>query len=259
MTLSSSTNATPDLMRDVLTHIKAELECAIIRIYNEDQQEGHPPQLTWLKKGVGRATIILTIDEKSLVDPTLIYVQNFPTWSQTFPNKSVVPSPRNFGLGSGASLSSDAQRTIQADYSFNFEHDFFGDPKIRNPTNLESICHPFSGFLIDSDLKIYDSFKAILYPDTLVPRTDYDEKFFTGTSNTMQTHIVFTLAASGYVTPAWKLVPVSYNVNSNPFFQATRNSTNDVLITIGKEPTEVATAQNITKIGAQFNIVIDGH
>jgi hypothetical protein len=265
MTLSADPNATQNLLLGVVTHIKAELECAVISLYDDDQnvsREKHvPPALSWLATGSGKATITLTADEKSIFNPTAIYLENFPTASQTFLNKSIVTTPRNFGLAGGANVSSDATRVIQVDYTFDFAHDFFADPKIKNPDERKYVCSPYSGGLIDGDLKISDSFRAILLPYQLSPDNKVEDvKFLSGTPGTtsiMQTHITFILAATGSVTPAWKLVPVSFNVNSNPFFQSSRTSTNDVIITIGKKAPAVAQAQDITKIGIQNNIYIN--
>jgi hypothetical protein len=251
MTVSADPKATTNKLLDVITHIKAELECAIVRLHDDD------PKLAWLATGVGKATITLTADEKSIFNPTAIYLQNFPTASQTFLNKSVVTTPRNFGLSGGANVSSDATRVIQVDYSFDFARDFFADPKLKAPEEKVALCSPYGGLFIDGDLKVYDSFAAILFPYTDSSENKNDVKnFVSGTSSTMQTHITFIVAGTGSITPAWRLVPVSYNVTSNPFFQAGRTSTDDVIITIGKKPQEVAAAHDITKIGIQNNIII---
>lgn len=262
MTLSADANSTPNLLLGVISHIKAELECAVVQLYDEDQRESkgthNPPALAWLSTGTGKATITLTVDEKSVFNPTALYLQNFPTVSQTFPNKSVVSTARNFGLAGGVNMSSDATRVIQVDYSFDFAKDFFADPKLKHPDEAKNLCSPYSGSLIDGDLKVYDSFHAILLPTQLYPGNKRaDIKFVSGTSSTMQTHITFIVAATGGITPAWKLVPVSFNVNSNPFFQSGRTRTDDVIITIGKKAPEVAQAHDITKIGIQNNIYIN--
>jgi hypothetical protein len=286
MALSADPYATQNLLLGVITHIKAELECAVFSLYTEDQIDSKakrvPPTLSWLATGSGKATITLTADEKSIFNPTAIYLQNFPTVSQTFLNKSIVTTPRNFGLAGGANVSSDATRVIQVGYTFDFARDFFADPKLKNPDEIKYVCSPYSGVLIDGDLKIYDSFRAILLPYELTPENmTADIKFLSGTpgalsatagtspktpgtssttpgtQSTMQTHITFILAATGNVTPAWKLVPVSYNVSSNPFFQMGRTTTDDVIVTIGKKAPEVAQAHDITKIGIQNNIFIN--
>jgi hypothetical protein len=254
MTLSMDPHATENKVLDVIVRIKAELECAVLRLHDKY------PAVDWLTTGTGKATITLTADEKSIFNPTAIYVNNFPTASETFLNKSIVTTPRNFGLAGGANLSSDATRVIQVDYSFNFAKDFFGDPKLRTSGHEEEICQPPKGFFIDSDLKIYDSFDAILFPYEDNPENKNDSKYFVGgTSSTMQTHITFIVAATGNITPAWKLVPVSFNVNSNPFLQSGRTTTDDVIITIGKQSKEVSAAHDITKIGIQNNIIINNH
>ena len=72
MTLSADPDATPNLLLGVVTHIKAELECAVVSLYTQD-----PKDLSWLATGSGKATITLTVDEKSIVDPTAIYSKPF--------------------------------------------------------------------------------------------------------------------------------------------------------------------------------------
>jgi hypothetical protein len=261
MTLSTDPVSTPNLLNGIITHIKAELECAVVRLYNDDQfrakQTHNPPSLAWLASGVGKASITLTADEKSIFNPTAIYLQNFPAITQNFLNKSVATTPRNFGLTGGVNVSSDATRVIQVDYSFDFSKDFFGDPKLKRSDEVKYLCSPYSGVFMDGDLKIYDSFNAILTPYQEYPNNkSEDTKFVSGSSSTMQTHITFIVAGTGSITPAWKLVPVSFNVNSNPFYQSGRTRTDDVIITIGKKAPEVAQAHDITKIGIQNNVYI---
>jgi len=83
MTLSTDPYATPNLLLSVITHIKAELECAVVNLYTQDQSDSKakhvPPTLSWLATGAGKATITLTADEKSIFNPTAIYTENFPT------------------------------------------------------------------------------------------------------------------------------------------------------------------------------------
>jgi hypothetical protein len=256
MTLSADPHATENKLNDVIGRIKAELECAVFRL---NEKYGKYPELSWIKTGTGKATIMLTADEKSIFNPTAIYTDNLPTITQTFLNKSVVTTTRNFGLAGGINASSDATRVIQVDYSFDFARDFFSDPKAEVPQNIDLICSHPPGLYIDSDLKVADSFDAILWPYAERPnKNNIDSPYFIkGTSSTMQTHITFIVAATGNITPAWKLVPVSFNLSSNPFFQTGRTQTDDVIITIGPKAKEVATAHDITKIGIQNNIFIN--
>jgi hypothetical protein len=168
-----------------------------------------------------------------------------------------VTTPRNFGLAGGVNVSSDATRVIQVDYSFDFAKDFFADPKLKHSDEIKNLCSPYSGLFVDGDLKVYDSFSAILLPYQESPdNKNADIKFVSGTSSTMQTHITFIVAGNGSITPAWKLIPVSFNLNSNPFFQSGRTRTDDVIITIGKKAPEVASAHDITKIGIQNNVYL---
>lgn len=105
MTLSADAHATENKLNDVIGRIKAELECAVLKL---NDKYGKYPELSWIKTGNGKATITLTADEKSICNPTAIYTENLPTITQTFGNRSGVTTSRNFGLAGGVNASSDA-------------------------------------------------------------------------------------------------------------------------------------------------------
>jgi len=66
--------------------------------------------------------------------------------------------------------------------------------------------------------------------------------------DTVSIEIKFIIVSSGNVTPTWKLVRVSANTGSGPFFSTGRTRTHDVIITIGPN----TTATNNTHLASQI-------
>ena len=68
-------------------------------------------------------------------------------------------------------------------------------------------------------------------------------------ADTISYEIKFIIVSSGNVTPTWKLVRVSANSGSTPFFSTGRTRTHDLIVTIG--PNTIQT--NDTNLASQIS------
>jgi hypothetical protein len=66
-----------------------------------------------------------------------------------------------------------------------------------------------------------------------------DNGQITGAKDTVSLEIKFIIVTSGSVTPTWKLVRISANSGSSPFFNTGRTRTHDLIITLG-DPSQIS-------------------
>jgi len=183
-----------------------------------------------------------------------------------FANGGAVTTPRSASLGLGANLSADATRVIKADYTFSFKDDLLADPKALgqncNPDTgafLASSRFAPAGAMIDGDLKLADTFVALLTPMQIgaQPGLTFAKKGGKP-PDVLQSDVTFVVDASGSAAPSWKLVPVSYQSGASPLFAAAHNSTDEVLVTIGANTPATTTAHNIGKANSAIAQAVGG-
>jgi hypothetical protein len=205
--------------------------------YDKDQsvlnRQGR--KLQWLENWAAKVTLTFNVEEINSLSPGLSFSHNLASVVQHFSNGTTVTTPRSFNLGLGGTVSSDAQRIDKLDFFLAFK-DFVNNLSYPN-TDLRVPCHHDSKILIESDLKLKEWIEVATF-------ANYTNSITTPGGYTFPMSVIshdvsFIVKASGNVTPTWKLVPVSINTNS-PFLQAQRNSTNELLITLG--PTAAAEA-----------------
>jgi hypothetical protein len=71
--------------------------------------------------------------------------------------------------------------------------------------------------------------------------------------DTVSIEIKFVIVSNGNVTPTWKLVRVSANTGSTPFFGMGRTRTHDVIITIGPKTRATANTHLASQIGVSVS------
>ena len=204
--------------------------------------------LPWLDNAIAKVTLTLTVEEKSTVSPSL---------TDTF---------RAFSIAFGGSASADATRKIGSNYTFSFKDDL-----LYNEQVLSDSCNPetgairpnsilaSSGVLVDSDLKLGDTFVGLLKPRIIASQPNLlFSKPGKMVPDVLQSDVTFVVSATGSVAPMWKLTPVSYQSGSNPLWSASRNSTDEVLVTIGANTPDTTTAHNIGKANSAVAQAISG-
>jgi hypothetical protein len=213
--------------------------------------------------------------------PTVI---SYPASKNALGAVPVTTTPQSFGLSLGANLSSTATRVDKFDPYYSMENllkpikpisvCYGGKPYIQNDPFYRRGWAPASSspFVIDSDLGIKEWLVGAMMVDRALPsdplppqlsgsagqaatgggrgtggkgssRKSADESV-ANKNDTVSLEIKFIIVTSGNVTPTWKLVRVSANTGTTPFFNTGRTRTHDLIITIG-DPSVIATNSHL--------------
>lgn len=148
--------------------------------------------------------------------------------SSANPNVSIIDPlklSQSYATATGVSGSSEATRTINLDFFYDFSSEFLGkDFNYREPPPK---CIPPGNFLIQGDLKIREFVDMATFPYYLPG--NLSAKAPDATSQEIQ----FVLAADANVTPTWKLIRTSTSGGGTGMFDVNRSSTNDIIVSIG--------------------------
>ena len=217
-----------------------------------------------------QVSLSLQVDESVSLNPGLSFTQYMANATKVFGVANTVTVPQSFNLGIGATLSSTATRIDK--YNPQYSIAFLSKPKTK-----DSVCNPgndpferigwstpsSSPFLIESNLGIREWLIGAMVVNGQLP-SDVTSGGGTTKADTVSYEIKFAIVTNGNVTPTWKLVRVSANTGSAPFFGVGRTRTHDLIITIGPNTPEtnnvhlssmitsgVATANKVLLTGTQ--------
>jgi hypothetical protein len=250
MALSSDPQATSDIVLRVVNHVDSELGCAINDLIAFDRLNATSGRaFPWLDDATVKVSLKLTADEKSSVNPSAVVTEPLNNAVATF-GQTVVTNGQSFTLPINLGGSSEATRIDNSDYSFSVKDVFLANP-LYEPKGVHCAT-PYDGLLVDSDLHIKDWLDSRLR--IYVTQPDVKK----AAPDTLTTEITFIVAASGNATPTWRLIPVSYNAGSSPFFETGRTQTDDVIITISATKEKAEAAQNIAKTTSGFSTALNG-
>ena len=218
----------------IINEVKCELTHGIIRAIARDDllaaQNGTPPRLAWLDGWSALATLTLSAEEITALNPAIGYTDVLANSVTKFANGAVT-NGQSFSLGGGLSASADGTRTGKVNFFFVFS-DFLAKEPRQPYTYLTVPCEHQSSILLESHLKLDDWIEQALYPAltnaNLVPE-GYNQP-----TSLISHEVNFVINTFASLNPVWKLIPVSVNGGALPFFQASRNQTNDLLITLGQ-------------------------
>ena len=205
----------------IVTNVTCEVRNAVAYLYTDYKT-------TFLDDWGVQITLILTIDEKGAVNPTV-------NW---FP-----PSPATaiFNLAGRANASADATRidTLNSYYLVD-ELRYHACPPENRTNGL---------FLMQSDLKL----KEWLYDAVTASVTN--TVHFAGSpikENVLSHEVKFEITTGGDITPSWKLTRVLVNPNG-PFLSASRNRIQRLIVTFGRprETSEIVHGKKQTVISRE--------
>jgi len=228
-----------------------DIEASRIVLPSTNKPQGR--RLEWLEKWGSQVTLTLTVDEKSSLNPGVSFNKILENATTKFPSGNVT-TPQSFSLGLGATGSADATRKETLTWFIDFKT--FLDPKSLSLARRErdrlyqaareagtgtvpSNCEEQNGILIQGDLKLREWLYAVMLPafpqggaipdyaGSLAAEAKVSKK------DVISHEVTFVILYSGNVTPSWKLVRVTANQGSLPFFSAQRSRTQDLLITMG--------------------------
>jgi hypothetical protein len=222
-------------VEQIVTNINCEITEAVNYVVAQDKKlaaaNGGVRQAAWFDGWGVQTTLILTLDEKGGINPTV-------NWLPPSPVTSV------FNLSGTATLSSDANRVDKLN-SYNTVKQFLAAPKCTRPGGA---------FLLQNDLGLREWLvDVILGANTGVITFPAAAS---SNNNVLSHEIKFEVTTSGGLTPGWKLTRVSIN-QSGSGLTLSRDRTHDLTITlgptgatvVGQKPAKDATGHALLKNG----------
>jgi hypothetical protein len=199
------------LVQSIVYNVTCEVQDAFDRIYNNPDHPIKKPIFldTW---GV-QIALSLQVEEKSSANP-------LANWLPPSAASSV------FNLTAGGTLSSDATRQDKL-------NSYFTVQQIKKLGPCDPKTRPGGLLLMQSNLAL-DEWLIFNLTAGETGEVNYASDYSDGPlkQNVISHEIKFDITNTGNLTPGWKLSRVSINQSGN-FFSATRDRTNDVIITLG--------------------------
>jgi hypothetical protein len=226
-----------------------------------------PTTLDWLKGYAAQITLTLTVDEKSALNPGIALNSVFPNATTAFVNHPSVSTPQSFSLGLAGAFSTEATRketlSLYLDLKDAVSTKQLAIAKANGVVEHPEACNQVGGGMIESGIKFRDWLLDVTLPAAVeggvVP--NYSQAL-SGAAKALKKdaishEVTFVVIYGGNVTPTWKLVNISANQGSAPFFSVQRTNTQDVIITLGpaQEKTLSVAAQN-TILASQIGIAV---
>ncbi len=216
------------------------------------------PNVQWLATWGATVTLKITTDEQSALNPGVSLTTPLENSLKVYPVGGNVNSGQSFALGLGLSGSAHATRveTIQFTYS---NAELLAEVKERLKAQQSLSCDKLqNGVTIQSDLKI----GQFIYDKTVIAATGEatSNKATAPPYSTFQEELTFVASFGGNGTPTWKFARASYS-STSPLVSATRSSTNDVIISMGKvvaQATKSSPAQLSSETQAVHNSALTG-
>ncbi len=204
------------LVNLIIYNVTCEVRDALDDIYNNPS---HHVEHTFLDNWGVQITLSLQVEEKASASPSV-------NWTPLSPANAL------FNLAGGGTLSADATRIDKTNsYLTVAELRKLGRCKLQRPDGQ---------LLLQSDLKLNE-----WLIDNVTASNTGGINFSTDTAtgpfkqNVLSHEVKFDITSSGNVTPGWKLTRVSIN-QTGSFLAATRDRTNDVIMTLGPTTTTIA-------------------
>ncbi len=237
-------------VNSVVGQISCEVGQALRVLYYSDFGKNQH-KLTFLKTWGAQFTFLLTVDEKSALNPGLALVTPLQTATTTFAGGATVASMQSFMFGFGGTASTEATRIDTQQRFYPLTDFLLKRPRYDNGRTDRSCLSKVgeTGLLfVQSDTGFRDDLRAFVAP--LYSLTaDQPAKGQPGTVVGMSHNLKFEIVTSGNVTPTWKLVRVS--TTSNPLFSVSRDRQQQVIITLGPIQSTPGTNQKSLAPAAQ--------
>lgn len=211
------------LIHAIVDSIHCELRNAVTDVIDEDKKvaklnPGGRRSAPWLDGWVAQIGLTLTVEEKTSLNPTVL-------WSPLSPVTSV------FTLAGGGTLSSDATRIDKLGYLYTVR-ELYALRNCPRDRIVENSKAPVGSLLIQSDLKLrewlFDQIFNVGTGEYAVPTAITTPL----KQNVISHEVKFEVISTGTLNPAWKLTRVALN-QSSTLFSTTRDRTHDLVITFG--------------------------
>lgn len=214
--LSNDPNAASFFVNGVVNHVRCELRHAVryavwYDTQNAREQPDHKRRIPWIEKWGAKLALKLVVKERGSVNPTVSLI-------------SPLPLQQSYTTILGGSAASQATRTVNLEFFYDFASEFLRD---FDPTRPPSKCVPPGAFQIEGDLKIFEFVDMATFPFYLPG--NLSPKPPQATSQ----EIEFVTSVDGNISPTWKLVRVTTSGGGVGMFDANRSDTHDVIVSIG--------------------------
>jgi hypothetical protein len=243
--IPGDTGAGQLLVQDIVQSVHCEVADAVqwVVLHDAQNHRDHPnqPMATKFLASWGvQITLTLTVEEKSTLNPTVV-------WMPPSPVTSV------FTLSGTGTLSADATRTDKLNF-------YYTIPQLLARHHCTpGIQHGSApSLLIQSDLKtlewLQDYYQTVLTREIDASNSAVDSF----KQNVLSHEVKFEIVSSGGITPAWKLVRATVD-QSGTLFSASRDRTHDLTLTFGPGNANGLTGQaaqaafQASLIGLEFN------
>ena len=225
----------------ILNHIKCEIHAGVQTALYDPRF--FPPTPTtgksvdWLRSWGAKVSYVLTVDEKSSLNPGL-------SWKNPFEKMGTFQF-----IGGGLQSSAEAQRKETGAVTYAFA-DLMKEPPIKE-------CADQNGILIHSNLRIAEFISNKVFV-TRVPGTVPNIPISVDSAkpqilNAFSDEITFTVMYGGNITPSWFFVRLTVNPTS-PLFNAMRSKIQYVTITLG--PVQVqSTPTTAAQLGPEAQLL----
>jgi hypothetical protein len=198
------------LVQSIAYNVTCEVQDAVYRIYNNPD---HPRKSTFLDTWGVQISLSLQVQEKGSTSPLV-------NWFPPSPVTNV------FNLSAGGTLSADATRQEKL-------NSYYLVSQIRALGPCDPTTRPGGLLLMQSDLGLEEWLRSnVTAADTGV--VEYARDYTDGPlkTNVISHEVKFSITNIGNLTPAWRMTRVLINQSGN-FLSATRDRTNDLIITLG--------------------------
>lgn len=215
--LGSDPNAASFFVNDVVNHVRCELRYAVryavwYDTENARKQPDHKRRISWIDKWGAKLALKLLVKEGSSINPSVSLITLFPM-------------DQSYTTILGGSAGSQATRTINLEFFYDFASEFLGpDFDRRRPP---AKCKPPGVLQIEGDLKIAEFIDMATFPFYLPGNVSPKPPDATSQE------IEFVVSVDGNITPTWKLIRVAATGGSAGMFDANRSSTHDIIVSIG--------------------------
>lgn len=253
------------LVQAIQEHAHCELRDAVQFLVLDDQDAaiekakltGTPvaePRLDWLKTWGAQVTLVMTVDEKTSLNPGATLTPPVPPASVAFGANKVSSVAQSGSIGLSGTGSVDATRKQTLSWLVKFK-DWTDDSSLAQArkrrdalyaealaarsNTVASTCANRIGPFVEGDLQFRDWLYTSLLPAAVKGGVggDFPQELAAEAAaskkDVLQDDITFVVLYGGSINPAWKLLRVSANQASPSLFGVQRTRTEDLLVTMG--------------------------
>ncbi|MGO8738290.1 hypothetical protein [Rhodoblastus sp.] len=222
----------PLMVLNIVRSVHCEVKNAIEGLLVDDAlntPKGQKPLLSWLYGWGVQINLNLTVEEKTATSPNVSTTTPLHDSIRLFSGGDKVVTSQSRSVGIGGTFSADATRVDK----------LFAFYKISDLASEKLDCRGINRNPLDGSLLLQANLGTRAWlADMVLLQNSGDVAFATKNAapfnqNVISHEVKFEVVTEGNVTPVWKFVPISMSQGSAPFFDAKRDRTHDLTVTLG--------------------------